>query len=70
MVIYIKFFSEAWRALTKTAVQTQEAAIYRAKRYFESPEIGASELIAEYFAHVHVVFTKLTRHHVTTPPAK
>ena len=45
----------------------QEAAYDRAKREFESLEIGGSKSVAEYFARVHVILTKLTRHQVTTP---
>ena len=58
--------SEAWRALAKIAATTQEAAYDRAKREFESLEIGVVELVAGYFARVCVVLTKLTRHQVTT----
>ena len=67
MVTYIGSLSEAWRALTKIAAETREAAYDRVKREFELLEIGASEPIAEYFARVHVILMKLARNHVTTP---
>ena len=40
----------------------QEAAYDRAKSEFESLEIGVSEPVTKYFARVHVILTKLTRH--------
>ena len=43
MVTNFGFLSEAWRALTKIAAETQEAAYDRAKRELESLEIGVSE---------------------------
>ena len=67
MVIDIGSLSEAWRALTKTAAETEEAAYNRARRGFESLEIGVSESAAECFARVHVILMKLARHQVTTP---
>ena len=67
MVIDIGSLSEAWRALTKIAAEAQEAAYDRVKREFESLEIGASEPATEYFARVHMIVMKLTRHQVTTP---
>ena len=67
VVIDIGFPSRVWRALTKIAAETQEAAYDRAKRELRSLEIGVSESAAEYFARVHVVLTRLTRHQVTTP---
>ena len=67
--IFIDFesLSEAWRALTKIAAETQEAAHDRAKREFESLEIGVSKCVPEYFPRVHVTLIKLMRHQVTTP---
>ena len=53
MVIDIGPHSEAWRALTKIAAETQEAAYDGGTREFESLEIGGSEPVAEYFARVH-----------------
>ncbi|CAM9854202.1 unnamed protein product, partial [Ascophyllum nodosum] len=65
IVIDIGSLSEAWRALTKTAADTEEAAYERAKREFESLTIGVSDSVAEYFARVHVILMKLARHKVT-----
>ena len=59
--------SETWRALTKIAAETREAANDRAKSEFESLEVRLNETAAEYFSRVHVCLTKLTTHHVTTP---
>ena len=63
IVIDIGSFSAAWRSLNKIAAETQEAAYDRAKRQLESLEIGVSEPVAEYFARVHAILMKLTRHH-------
>ena len=52
---------------TKIAAETQEAAYDKAKGEFDSHEIGVGEPVTEYFARVHVVLTKPTRHQVTTP---
>ena len=62
-------FSDVWRALTKTAADTQEEAYDRTESEFESLEIGVSENVAEYFARVRVVL-KLTNHQVATPVHK
>ena len=70
MVMYTGSLSEAWRALTKIAAETPEAAYGRVKREFESLEIGVSEYVAEYFARVHVILMKLARHQVTTSARK
>ena len=67
MVIDIGFPSEAWRALTKISAETEEVAYYRAKREFETLEIGVRESVAAYFARMHVILMKLERHKVTTP---
>ena len=67
MVIEIGFLSEAWRALTKLAAESQEVANERTLRTFESLEIGVSEPVAENFARVHVIVMKLARQQVTTP---
>ena len=67
MVIDIGSLSEAWRALTKIASDTKEAAYDRAKREFETPDIGVRESVAEYFARLHVILMKLERQKVTTP---
>ena len=62
MVTYIGSPSEAWRALTKTAAETQEAAYDRVRREFESIEIRVSEPVAEYFASVPVILINLRRY--------
>ena len=67
IVIDIESLSEAWRALTEIAAEAQEVAYDRAKRKFESLEIGVSEPVVEYFARVQVTLMKLTRHHATAP---
>ena len=67
MVVDIRSFSEAWRAFTKIASDTEEAAYDRAKREFETLKIGERESVAEYFARVHVILKTLERHKVTTP---
>ena len=59
--------SEAWCVLTKIAAETQETTSDRVKREFESLEIRVSESLAKYFARVHVILMKLTRHRVTPP---
>ena len=66
MIIDIGSLSEAWRALTKIAAETQEEAYDRAKSEFNPLEIEVSEPVPEYFARVHVVLAKLTRRQVTT----
>ena len=66
MMINIESLSKTWRALAKIAAETQEA-YDRAKREFESLEIGVSEPVAEYFARVQVTLMKLAGHQVTTP---
>ena len=67
MVIDIGSISEAWRPLTKIAAGLQKAAYDRARREFESLDIGVSEPVPGYFARVHVILMKLARHRVTTP---
>ena len=62
--IDIGSLSEARRPLTKTAAETGEAAYDRAIREFESLESGVSESVVEYFARVHAILMKLTRHQV------
>ena len=66
MEMVINIGSFAWHALTKIAAETQVPTYDRVKREFESPKIGESEPVAEYFARVHVISMKLTRHQVTT----
>ena len=53
--------------VTKIATETEEAAYDGVKREFRSLETEVSEPVAGYFARVHVIFLKLTRHQVTTP---
>ena len=67
IVIDVGSLSEAWRALTKIAVETQEAAYDRAKKESESLEIEGGEPVAGYFARVHVIMMELARRQVTTP---
>ncbi|CAN0415655.1 unnamed protein product, partial [Ascophyllum nodosum] len=66
MMIDIGSLSEAWRALTKIAADTEEATYDRAKREFDTLEIRVRESVADYFARVHVILMKLARHKVTT----
>ena len=67
MVLDIGFLSEAWRALTRIADESNEVAYDRAKREFDNLEIGASESIIEYFARLHIILMKLERHKIVTP---
>ena len=67
MVKDVESRSEAWRALTKNAAETQVEAYDRARSEFESIKIGVSKPVAGHFARVHVALTKLTRHQVTIP---
>ena len=67
MVMKIGSPSEAWRALSKIAAETEDDAYDRAKREFETLEMGANETVSEYFARVNIVLMKLERHGITTP---
>ena len=67
MVMEIGSPSGAWRALSKIAAETEDGAYDRAKREFETLEMGASEAVYEYFARVNIVLMKLERHDITTP---
>ena len=67
MVLEIGSLSEAWRALTRIADESEEVAYDRAKREFENLEIGVSEFITEYFARLHIISMKLERHKIVTP---
>ena len=49
MVLEIGSLSEAWSALSKIAVETEDVAYDRTKREFETLEIGVNESLAEYF---------------------
>ena len=66
MVLEIGSLSEAWRALTRIADESEEVAYDRAKREFENLEIGVSESITEYFALLHTILMKLERHYIVT----
>ena len=66
MVMEIGSPSEAWRALKKIAVETKDDAHDRAKRKFETLQIGDSETVSEYFARVHIILMKLERYNRTT----
>ena len=59
--------SEASRALSKIADETEDDAYDRAKREFETLEIRPNESVSEYFARVNIVLMKLERHNITTP---
>ena len=67
MVLEIGSPLEAWRALPKIADEMEDDAHDRAKREFETLEIGANESISKYFARVNIVLMKLERHNKTTP---
>ena len=62
MVIDIGSLSEACRAPTKTATDTEEVAYE-----FETLETGVRKSVAKYLARVHVILMKLARHKVMTP---
>ena len=49
------------------AVETEDDAYDRAKREFETLEMGANETVSEYFARVNIVLMKLEGHNITTP---
>ena len=52
--------------LIKIGAETREEVYDRAKREFKSLEIGVSKSVAGYFACVHALLTKSTRHQVIT----
>ena len=58
---------EAWRALSKIADETEDVAYDRTKREFETLEVGANELVSEYFVRVNIALMKLERHDIITP---
>ena len=70
MVMEIDSPSEAWRALNKIGVETEDDAYSRAKREFETLEMGDNETVSEYFARVNIILMKLERHNITTPSRK
>ena len=67
MVMEIGSPSEAWSALSKIVAETEDDAYDRAKREFETLEMGANETVSEYFARVKIVLMKLERHGMMTP---
>ena len=66
MVMEIGSPSVAWRALKKMAVETEDDAHDRAKRKFETLQMGDSETVSEYFARVNIILMKLQRYNITT----
>ena len=58
--------SEARRALKKIAVETEDDAHDRAKREFQTLQMGDSETVSEYFARVNIILVKLERYNITT----
>ena len=55
MVLEIGSPSEAWRALSKIADETENVGYDRIKTEFETLEIGANESVSEYFARVNTI---------------
>ena len=66
MVMEIGSPSVAWRALKKMADVTEDDAHDRAKREFETLQMGDSESVSEYFARVNIILMKLERYNLTT----
>ena len=66
MVLEIGSPSEAWRALSKIADETEGVAYDRTKKEFETLEIRVNESVTEYFARVNIVLMKLERHNIVT----
>ena len=58
MVMKIGSPSEAWRALKKMAVETEDDAYDWTKREFETLEMGTNKTVSEYFARVNIVLIK------------
>ena len=58
--------SVAWRAFKKMADETEDDAHDRAKREFETLQMGNSENVSEYFARVYIILMKLERYNITT----
>ena len=56
MVLEISSPSEAWRALSKIAAETEDVPYDRTKREFETLEIGVNEYVTEYFARAYTSF--------------
>ena len=55
----------AWRALKNMADETEDDAHNRAKREFETLQMGDSESVSEYFARVNIILMKLERYNIT-----
>ena len=66
MVMEIGSPSVAWRAFKKMADETEDDAHDRAKREFETLQMGDSESVSEYFARVNIILMKLGRYNITT----
>ena len=66
MVMEIGSPSVAWRALKKMADETEDHAHDRAKREFETLQMGNSESVSEYFARVNIILMELERYNITT----
>ena len=66
MVMEIGSPSVAWRALKKMAAETEDGAHDRAKREFETLQMGDSETVSEYFSRVNISLMKLERYNITT----
>ena len=67
MVLEIVSPSEASRALSKIADETEDDAYDRVKRESETMEIGANKSVSECYARVNIVLMKLERHTIITP---
>ena len=66
MVMEIGSSSVAWRALKNMTFKTEDDGHDRAKREFETLQMGDSESVSEYFARVHIILMKLERYNITT----
>ena len=66
MVMEIGSPSVAWRALKKMADETEDDAHDRAKREFETLQMGDSESVSESFARVNIILIKLERYNITS----
>ena len=66
IIMEISLPSVAWRALKKMAVETEDDAHDRAKREFETLQMGDNENVSEYFARVNIILMKLERYNITT----
>ena len=66
MVMEIGPPSVAWRALKKMADEAEDDTHDRAKREFETLQMGNSESVSEYFARVNIILMKLEIYNITT----